>query len=197
MTNCWSEGALRAWLDRELPAEDMKSVGAHLRECSACDALCTELAGRTARVFAQLEMLPEAAVAMRPGALPVRRASRWMWTGAAVALAAGLAVASFILPEKPQPAPLARALIRQAPLTSLVPLEPEPAAPESRPVAARVHRHRRTSAQTPDYFVALDDEPIESGVIMRVAVQPGNAQADIVFVPGGRPRAIRLVNSRN
>ena len=61
MTNCWSEGALRAWLDRELPAADMKAVAAHLGECSACDALCTELAARAARVFSMLETLGEPA----------------------------------------------------------------------------------------------------------------------------------------
>src|SRR3954467_12113444 len=98
MTNCWSEGSLRAWLDRELPAGDMKLVAAHLGECSACDALCTELAARASRVFALLESLPapEKSVRMRP--MPSRAPSRWLWPGAAVALAAGLAIASFTIP---------------------------------------------------------------------------------------------------
>jgi len=46
-------------------------------------------------------------------------------------------------------------------------------------------------------FLALDDEPIETGVVMRVGVEPGNVLADIVFGPDGRAHAIRLVNSRN
>jgi hypothetical protein len=44
-------------------------------------------------------------------------------------------------------------------------------------------------------FVALDDEPFESGVIVRMAVTPGKAQADIVFGPDGRARAFRLVKA--
>ena len=43
--------------------------------------------------------------------------------------------------------------------------------------------------------MALDDEPFESGVIMRVDVNPGNVQADIVFGPDGRAHAFRLVNA--
>ena len=45
--------------------------------------------------------------------------------------------------------------------------------------------------------MALDDEPFESGVIMRVDVKPGNIQADIVFGPDGRAHAFRLVNASN
>ena len=49
MRRCWSEGALRAYLDRELPPEDMERVAAHLGECPRCEACRTELAGRAAR----------------------------------------------------------------------------------------------------------------------------------------------------
>jgi anti-sigma factor RsiW len=201
MTNCWSEGSLRAWLDRELPAADMKAVAAHLGECSACDALCTELSARAARVFSMLETLaePVAATALASNLRPMasRTPSRWLWTGAAVALAAGLAIASFIA-QKPQEAgPTA-----QAP-PQVVPVEPvQPSLPEVAPAPAAhsavVRSSPRKSAAKPDrdYFLALDDEPIESGVIMRVAIQPGNAQADIVFDPGGRARAIRLVSNK-
>ena len=52
MTKCWSEGELRAYLDRELPTGDMQQVAAHLGECTACDGLCTELSGRAAHVSA-------------------------------------------------------------------------------------------------------------------------------------------------
>ena len=64
MTECWSEGALRAYLDRELPTEDMQRVAAHLGECKVCDGLCTELAARAAHVSALLELLPEWSAAM-------------------------------------------------------------------------------------------------------------------------------------
>jgi hypothetical protein len=197
MTNCWSEGALRAYLDRELPAEDMKSVAAHLGECSACDAVCTELAGRAARVFALLEALPEPArsVRMRPAA--ARVPSRWLWPGVAVALAAGLAIASFIVPKRQNPVPLADVVQPPPPATPFQSVVPEPVTvPVAQPEVARVPPRKRRPAPPRDYFLALDNEPIESGVIMRVAIEPGNAQADIVFDPGGRARAIRLVSNK-
>src|ERR1035441_10991660 len=98
MTECWPEGALRAYLDRELPAEDMPRVAAHLGECTVCDGLCTELAARAARVSALLEVLPEWGEAMprpaSPARAPHRRAT---WAGIAVALAAGLALAAYLM----------------------------------------------------------------------------------------------------
>jgi anti-sigma factor RsiW len=202
MTNCWSEGSLRAYLDRELPVEDMKSVAAHLGECSTCDALCAVLAGRAARVFALLEALPEPERAARMRPAPAWTPSRWLWPGAAVALAAGLAIASFTLPKQSGPKREPVRLTEMPPPAA--PISPEqrpepvamPAAEIARPVAARIRPQKKAAVKDMDYFVALDNEPIESGVIMRMAIQPGNAQADIVFDPGGRPRAIRLVNSK-
>ncbi len=98
MTQCWSEGALRAYLDRELPPEDIQRAAAHLKECTACDGLCKELAARAARVAELVESLPEleAETLHVPVRMPVRmprRAGggpRIGWVGAAVALAAGL-----------------------------------------------------------------------------------------------------------
>jgi hypothetical protein len=43
-------------------------------------------------------------------------------------------------------------------------------------------------------FVALDDDPIDAGVVMRVALAEGRMQADVIYSQDGRPRAIRLVN---
>ena len=202
MTNCWSEGALRAYLDRELSAADMKAVAAHLGECSACDALCTELAGRAARVFALLEALPEPKIVpIRPA--PSRAPSRWLWPGAAVALAAGLAIASIVVQNRENPAPVALQAprpptVQPDPVEPVVSgeIRPVTTAPASRPAVARVLRRKPAASPEMDYFVALDDQPIESGVIMRMAIQPGNAQADIVFDPAGRARAIRLVSNR-
>jgi len=210
MTNCWSEGALRAYLDRELPSPDMKLVAAHLGECSTCDALCAELSARASRVFAMLESLPELeprVVRMRPMAAPADW-RRW-WPVGAVALAAGLAIASFVMPKGPEQAPI----IAVAPTSPAVKQAADPAVgPQDaplRPIPVRslpVQPVRASSAKltarkhnvppSTDYFLALDDDPIESGIIMRVAVEPGNAQADIVFDPGGRARAIRLVSNK-
>jgi hypothetical protein len=75
--------------------------------------------------------------------------------------------------------------------TAVAEVIPEPAEP---PAPRRARRVRRTAPE-PAYFVALDDEPFESGVIMRVDVKPGNVQADIVFGPDGRAHAFRLVNA--
>ena len=192
MTQCWPEGALRAYLDRELPTEDMQRVAAHLGKCTVCDGLCTELAARAAHVSALLELLPEWSGTMPRPATPAKR--RATWVGIAVALAACLAVAAYLIPDRrpwearvlPAPAPAT------PPVTAAVAgMTPPPA---EAPVPRRPRRIRQTAPE-PAYFVALDDEPFESGVIMRVGVKPGNLQADIVFGPDGRARAFRLVNA--
>ena len=96
MTECCSEGELRAYLDRELPTEEMRRVAAHLGECTVCDCLCTELAARAAHVSALMELLPEwSASVPRPAARPVRN-----WVGIAAAVAACLALAAYLLPER-------------------------------------------------------------------------------------------------
>src|SRR4051794_29352065 len=102
-TQCWSEGALRAYLDRELPTEEMQRVAAHLGECTACDGLCTELAARAAHVSALMDLLPEwtGTVAPRPAVVPVRRMARPNWIGIAVAVAACLALAAYLRPSRP------------------------------------------------------------------------------------------------
>ena len=195
MTQCWPEGTLRAYLDGELPTEDMQKVAAHLGDCRACDGLCRELAARAAHVSALMELLPELGEAMPSRVVVPRRRAHWI--GVAAALAAGLAVAAYLLPDRhprvalvrPAPRPAPPALAAVAAVTPAAPEPPEPPAPRRRP------RRVRPTAPEPAYFVALDDEPFESGVIMRVDVKPGNLQADIVFGPDGRARAFRLVNA--
>src|SRR5450759_1073798 len=189
MTQCWSEGALRAYLDRELPTEDMHRLAAHLRDCTVCDGLCTELAARAAHVSALMELLPEWGGAMpHPARAPHRRPT---WVGIAVALAAGLAVAAYLMPNRhPR-----EALVLPASAPPLVATVAEMAPVPAEPPAPRRARRVRPIAPEPAYFVALDDEPFESGVIMRVDVKPGNVQADIVFGPDGRAHAFRLVNA--
>jgi hypothetical protein len=119
------------------------------------------------------------------------------WIGVAAALAAGLAVAAYLLPDRhprealvrPAPTPAPPAVAAAVAVTSLPAKTPEPPAPRRR------SRRVRPPAPEPAYFVALDDEPFESGVIMRMDVKPGNVQADIVFGPDGRAHAFRLVNA--
>jgi len=194
MTQCWPEGALRAYLDGELPSEDMQRVAAHLGDCTVCDGLCRELAARAAHVSALMELLPEWGAAMPRAAIPAGRRANWI--GIAVALAAGLALAAYLLPDRhpreavvlPAPAPT------PAPPPVAVTVAAVTPAPAEQPAQRRPRRVRPTAPE-PAYFVALDDEPFESGVIMRVGVKPGNAQADIVFGPDGRAHAFRLVNA--
>ena len=199
MTQCWPEGALRAYLDGELPGEDMQRVSAHLADCQICDGLCNELAARAAHVSALMELLPEWGAMPRPASGVRRRAN---WVRVAVALAAGMALAVFLLPDRhrqeaqvrlgpapvPSPAPPAVA-------PAVVAIASGPAHPPGPPAPRRQRRARPTAAPEPAYFVALDDEPFESGVVMRMDVKPGNVQADIVFGPDGRARAFRLVNA--
>ncbi len=201
MTQCWSEGELRAYLDRELPTEDMQRVAAHLGDCTVCDGLCTELAGRAAHVSALLELLPEWTAAAPRTAAPAKgRVRRPNWVGIAVAVAACLALAAYVMPDRH---PREEALVLPAPTRAAVAppvavaataMTPAPVEPVERPAPRRARRVRATAPE-PAYFVALDNEPFESGVIMRVDVKPGNVQADIVFGPDGRAHAFRLVNA--
>ena len=50
MKECWDEGGLRAYLDRELPPDEMTRIAVHLGGCAECHARYNELAGRAARV---------------------------------------------------------------------------------------------------------------------------------------------------
>jgi hypothetical protein len=78
---------------------------------------------------------------------------------------------------------------------------PEPvAAPPAPPVEVaasepRVSRRKsapQKRAPKPQYYLALDDQPIETGTVMRVAFESG-IQADVIVDSDGRPRAIRAV----
>ena len=128
-----------------------------------------------------------------PASAPHRRAT---WVGIAVALAAGLALAAYLMPDRhpreavalPAPVPALAAPPMAATVAATTPAPAGPPAP-------RRPRRVRQAAPEPAYFVALDDEPFDSGVIMRVGVKPGNLRADIVFGPDGRAHAFRLVNA--
>jgi anti-sigma factor RsiW len=179
----------------------MQAVAAHLCECSACDALCAELAARAARVFEMMEALPEPVTATgfkaaRTRPVPSRAIARWLWPGAAVAVAAGLAIASFVMPKPEAAQPVQ---IVEAPPDTAVPVVSveQPARAIEAVARPPMARPKRASSVSTNHFVALDDDPFESGVIMRMTLTPGNAQADIVFDPSGRARAIRLVNDKH
>ncbi len=44
-------------------------------------------------------------------------------------------------------------------------------------------------------FIPLDNEPIDTGLVLRVALGPDRIPADLIVGPDGRPRAYRLVSN--
>jgi anti-sigma factor RsiW len=159
---CWTDGDLRAYADRELPAEDRDRLAEHLAGCGACDARYREIAARAERVAGALAGLTEGVVPGRRSA-PAAGAARWWprWA-AAVGMAAGVALL-LVSPRviTPRPAP-------------------------SRPMASLDKGE----------FVALDNEPIDAGLVVRVSVGPNQVQADVIFTADGRARAYRLVKDQ-
>ena len=185
MSRCWSEGELRAHLDGELAGDEIEAVSQHLRECEACTALFEDLSGRAAQVsvwMAALESIP----AMEP--IPLSGAgSRWQRRATAVGLvlAAACVVLILVLPRK---------TVRQTPIkppasTLLARAIPAAVGPSSDQLAKK-------SAAEPlaQYYMVLDDEPIESGVVVRVTLPGSGLLADVVYDEQGRPRAVRPLN---
>ena len=199
MSQCRPEGVLRAHLDRELSPEEMEGVAVHLGECQECTRLSAELAARAKRVGVWMEALPSPAplagmewVAPAPKRAAVRR---W-WIGLAAALAAGAVMASLVMSRHKDVVPVPAPAVASAPPAIEAPVVVAPPVQEAVSMPRRVRRPKPSVRAVSNEFLALDDEPIETGVVMRVDVQPGNVQADVVFGPDGRAHAIRLVSSR-
>jgi hypothetical protein len=191
MTQCWTEGELRAYLDRELPPGDMARVATHLKECAVCSAVHDDLEGRAARVSALFEALPELQAVLR---IPnLARRSRWNWRWAAGLALAAIVIILLTMP-KPRPRP-ERMVIAPLPRA---PLPQAPAAPTQQPVQVRPAIIRRKLPAKPkpqlQYYVALDNEPIETGIVVRVGLDGGQIPADVIFGPDGRAHAFRLVS---
>ena len=190
MTECWSEGQLRAYLDRELPPEERERIAAHLGECVECARVAAELDGRAAWVA---EMMDTLAVAERA---PRRARTHWRWVAAAAALAAGIAIGALIRQRPVEP----RVAVAPEPVKAqpAVPLVSEPAAaPQAASVKRPALRRPARRPVPPDNgFVALDDEPFDTGVVLRMALGPAEIPADVLVGPDGRAHAIRLVNYR-
>ncbi len=184
MSRCWQEGEWRAYLDGELPADETAWGREHLAQCAVCAAVHQELAARAARVGAwmtELEGVP-AVVRRREPARP-----RWQWAAAGLAVAAALAAAFVLTPRRVE--------VVEAPRVAESPAAPPAVATPLSPVAAhRVSRAGALRRRAPrlQYYLALDDEPIDTGTVMRVALASG-AEADVIVDSAGRPRAIRAV----
>jgi hypothetical protein len=152
-----------------------------------------ELSVRASYVGGLMDTLAVPVARTAPRRVVTRASGSWAWTGAAVALAAGLAVAAMLIPRRE---PVRQVLVAPPPRTAIAqppPVEVPVVTPPSRAVAVSTAAKRRRVKQA-DPFIALDDEPIESGIVMRVEL-PGSTPADIIFSPDGRARAVRLVSA--
>jgi len=202
MKECWQEGSLRAYHDGELPLDVMQRVSSHLAECPDCEALADEIAGRASRVAALIGALPEPGQVIwmpRMASAPVRVSVRSRWAAAAIALAAGLALGFWLVPNRSeqQPAPVAKMDVE--PVAPVEVPAVQPAQSVQAMQAVRIPGPRRAVRRSlpKQVFFALDDEPIETGVVVRVALGPAEIPADVVYSPDGRARAIRLVSNQS
>lgn len=206
MKECWRDGDLRAYLDGELSPAEMARVAAHMAECHECEARFDEVAGRAGLVSGLLESLAELeprAIERKPQ--PLRRWRRWAVAGAAIA--AGLAAAAMVIPRNPPP-PESAAVSepRNTPIPSRRASVPagttaaetrvvSPEAPPTAPARSTPRPPRRRQLPR-DVFLALDDEPIETGVLVRMTLGDEQIPADVVFGKDGRARAIRLIGTQ-
>jgi anti-sigma factor RsiW len=100
------EGALQAFADGELPAEERLAVETHLADCAACRAELDGLRAAAARLRAALRLLdpPAARPLARPPSMARPRRPGWAHAAlprAAVFLVAFAAVASATIPGSP------------------------------------------------------------------------------------------------
>jgi anti-sigma factor RsiW len=193
MRQCWADGDLRAYLDGELPRETRQQVDAHLQACEECAGRHAEIAGRAARVAQMLAILPENLPVAALPVLPRPASHRRHWAMAALSLAAALAIAFVALPKRREPVSAAPAPVPVAARTEAV--APAPVAKAAAPVRTMRHTAAPRTVVHED-FLRLDDDPIETGVVVRVATQSGDMQADLIVGPDGRARAIRLVRQQ-
>jgi len=120
MSQCWPEGEIRAYLDRELAPADRERLAAHLGECAECEALLATVEARAGRIATALSALSWDVAASRPKAAP-KPARLWpRWAGAA-AIAATIAML-LLTPRVKPPAPKPVALEKG----DFVPLDSDP-----------------------------------------------------------------------
>jgi hypothetical protein len=183
---CIAEGDLRAWLDRELEPAELETVETHLNECAACRAHSEELSARATLVMSALGELPIAYRRLRP--------SIWRWPilawGVPVAAMAVCLLLAIVMWPRKDVVKVATVIDPHPPQVDSTPVAPQP--PSA--VRATLHRARRRPVVPQEApFVALDDEPIETGVVMRVGTESGGIQADVLVGPDGRAHAIRIL----
>lgn len=189
---CWSEGELRAYLDGELPSRDMDRAGAHLKACDACGRLLAELEVRAEMVAGCIQTLPEPLTPVRLPEIPRRALATRRWVAGVVGLAAALILGALFAPKR-----VDRAVIATPPQApAMAAPAPAPAAVKPAIIRRVPRKHEALPKPKPQiqYYVALDDEPIETGLVIRVGLDGGQVPADVIVGPDGRARAIRLVS---
>jgi anti-sigma factor RsiW len=185
MNQCWSPGDLRAHIDGELAPQEAAHLEEHLKTCESCGALLSELATRAGRVDRWIsELEPAVAKPMDRPRFDTRRAVKY--AGGALALAAGLAIGFLTMPKRENVRPIAIAPPAVAPMVQ------EPVVAAETPVPAPVRARR--PAVNAAYYVPLDDEPFETGTIMRVGLPDSKLEAELILGPDGRAHAIRMVS---
>jgi hypothetical protein len=147
---------------------------------------------RASGIRVLMEALPEPDPVVRIPVLPQPSAVRlgWAVAGLAVAVSAAL-VFALVPPRRPEPlvaVPVPAAPKAQAPAP---PVTVKPAIIKRLPRKRAVPPKPKPQVQ---YYVALDDQPIETGVVVRVGLDNGLVPADVIVGSDGRPRAIRLIS---
>ncbi len=194
MRQCWPEGELRAYLDCELPAREMQQVEAHVNECAACGSLLRELEQRSERIEDLLEFLADTEPVPQVPALRRRSLVSNRAVVGALALAAAVAMIFVLLPRRVDKPVAAR---RPQPPAPVAPAPVPPPVTVKPAIIRRAPGKRATPAKPRPHivnYVALDSEPIETGIIVRVGLDNGQVPADVILGPDGRARAIRFID---
>jgi len=167
---------------------------------------------------ALIEGAPLGVILPMPPRIPITPRTPWRSVAAIGAIAATLAIFSLTVLPRPTSKPLQDAGTVHpnptVPLTTpVVPVQTvSHTHPRHRPVRgpeqpaavltsvaapAAVPSAAQPADTNQSYFLALDDEPIETGIVMRVASPSGDFQADVIVGPDGRAHAIRIVSEGN
>lgn len=201
---CLDEGALKAYLDNELPEAQMRRAAGHLEACAPCRDRLGRIETTAGRVNAWLAALaPEDLPALDeavPRIAARTRGLRWRWAAAALGGALAASVALFVA-TAPAPKKEARVAKPQAPLTDV-----RRSVGTVRYRAASVRKRfpvHRTKPVPPldDLALFADADPMQIGMVVRVMLPVTDASftgaqeiaADLVIGEDGRARAIRLV----
>jgi len=149
-----------------------------------------ELSGRAARVSALMEALE-----YMPEARPVLVPPSARWRRPALALAMGLAAALLVAMALPKRQPVlgtGKPVVGQA--GSLQQTGSPPAAAHGLTTGAPLTKLPHKAKPHVEYYLALDDEPIESGVVVQVTLPDSGLLAEVIYDDYGRPRAVRPLN---